>query len=195
MVALRVLFLAVALVTAGVSVGLTALGSCIQQTVAEQAERADAVVYARVSGFEGAPGGPPGRFAFVQVERVLKGSTYARIGVGVGPGSEGGGISGPAATSIDYQMERGTDHTLYLKQTAPAGFTTDACSGSHPGPPTAEEERLFGPGGPPDRDPTGVDGATDADRAIAAAATLIALAAGAGAIVYAQRAARRTASL
>jgi len=173
--------------------GVPADASCIpQQSIQEVADRADAVVFAQVEGFEGPPGGPPGRFGFVRVERVYKGSAYGRIGVGIGPDTGSGGVS-PAATSVDYQMATGTAHTLYLKQHAPAGYTTDACSGSHPGPPTAEEERFFGPGKPPDRDPTGIDSATGSETAVAAAATVIALAAGVGAIVYAQRTGRRTA--
>lgn len=189
--ALRALLASLWAVSTLALIGIPAAASCLApQSLQEVADRADAVVYARVIGFEGAPGGAPGRFGFVQVERVLKGSAYTRIGVGIGPGSEAGGISGPAATSIDYQMERGTDHTLYLKQHSPAGYATDACSGSHPGPPTAEEERFFGPGKPPDRDPTGIDAATTGDRVTAAIATIVALAAGVAAIVYAQRSAR-----
>lgn len=189
--AIRLLMVVAVIAISGL-VGSASDASCIaQQSIKEVADRADAVVFARVEGFEGPPGGPPGRFGFVRVERVYKGSAYGRIGVGIGPESGSGGIS-PAATSIDYQMSTGTAHTLYLKQHAPAGYTTDACSGSHPGPPTAEEEAFFGPGRAPDRTPTGIDSATGSDTAIAAAATLIALAAGVGAIVYAQRTSRRS---
>lgn len=191
---MRALLAALALSWSVVPAAVPALASCIQQSVSEQAGRADAVVYVRVLSLEGSPVGPPSRFAFVQVERVLKGSVADRIGVGLGPGSEAGGAGGPVATSIDYQMQRGTDHTLYLKQHAPAGYTTDACTGSHPGPPNAEEEGIFGAGKPPDRSPSGVGGSTDQDRMIAAAVTAIAIVAGIGAIVYARRSARRPAS-
>jgi hypothetical protein len=171
---------------------VSATASCIQETLAERTERADAIVYGRVTGAEGPPGVPP-RFVFVNVGRVLKGSVVAQIGVAIGPGAEGGVSSAPTASSVDYPMDRGTDHTLYLKQTAPAGYETNACSGSHQGPPTADEERLFGAGRAPDRAPTGLDSATDADRAIAAAVTVIALAGGAGAIVFAMRSRRAAA--
>ena len=178
----------VALVVASAA-GLTAtaaLASCIgPQSVSEYAERAEAIVYGRVTGAEGPPG-IPARYVFVQVGRVLKGRVVAPIGVSVGPDLG----PGAGATSVDYTMERGTDHTLYLKKNAPAGYTTDACSGSYPGAPTADEERLFGPGGP-DRAPTGLDATTTEDRVIAAVATLAALAAGAAAIWYARRSARR----
>jgi hypothetical protein len=188
----RVLAASLVVGLASLTTATGALASCIQQTLAEQAERADAIVYGRVTGMEGPPG-IPARFVFVDVERVLKGSVVAQIGVAIGPGAEGGVSSAPTATSVDYPMDRGTDHTLYLKQTAPAGYETNACSGSHPGPPTADEERLFGAGRAPDRAPTGLDSATDADRAIAAAVTLIALAGGAGAIVFAMRSRRAAA--
>jgi hypothetical protein len=184
---LRSVLTMLAVASAGGLGAVPALASCIgPQSVSEYAERAEAIVYGRVTGAEGPPGAPA-RFVFVQVERVLKGSVVAQIGVAIGPGAEGGAGSGPVATSIDYQMDRGTDHTLYLKQDAPAGYTTDACSGSHPGTPTADEERLFGPGHPPERAPTGIGDATDVDRLVAAAVTLIALTSGVGAIVFAMR--------
>jgi hypothetical protein len=162
------------------------------QSIKETADRADAVVYVRVVGLEGPPIGAPSRFALVKVERVLKGSVYVDIGVALGPEADAppGTV---VATSVDYRAERGTDHTLYMKQRAPGGYATDACAGSHPGAPTAEETAFFGQGKPPDRTPTGLDSTTDADRAIAAAVTLIALAGGAGAIVFAMRSRRAAA--
>lgn len=123
---------------------------------------------------------------------------FADIGIGIGPSAEER-AGGPTATSIDYQMEHGSDHTLYLKQDlVTRRSSTDACSGSHPGAPTADEERLFGPGrprpataGPPDRTPTGLDSTTTEDRIIGALATLLALVGGAAAIWYARRSARQ----
>lgn len=159
-------------------------------SVAEFAARADAVVYGEVIGFEGPPLGPPGRFATFRVQRVLKGGTTATIGVGIGPDAEGGAGSGPVATSVDYEMRGSADHTLYLRQFAPAGFSTDACSGSHPGRPTPEEDVFFGKGTEPDRDPAGLGGATDLERGIAVLATVIAVMAGIAAVVYAMRSAR-----
>lgn len=183
--------------TMAAAAGSLALTSCIAPPpISELAERTDAVVYARVLGFEGSPGPVPSRLAFVQVERVLKGGVPARISVGIGPGTESGpSPGGPAAASVDYDMERGTDHTLYLEQRAPAGFTTNACSGSHAGPPNAEEERFFGPGNAPDPVAGGAGSATGEARIIAAAVTAIAILAGIGAVVYARRSARTTASI
>lgn len=173
---------------------MPALASCLGPlSVAEYAKMADAVVYGRVQGFEGPPGGPASRFASVRVERVLKGSAVETIGVATGPGAEGGGGSGPVATSIDYQMERGTDHVLYLRQHSPAGYSTDACAGSHPGAPTPAEEAFFGPGKAPDRSPGGVGSASDLDRGIAALAAVAAVAAAVGAVIYARARRRPTA--
>ncbi len=178
----------VATVSAG---GVAALASCIQEPFTEQAERADAVVYGRAIGGEGAPAGGPVRSAHFEVERVLKGSVPALIAVALGPGAEGGPAPGaPVATSVDYTVQRGEDHTLYLRRSAPGGFATDACAGSHAGPPTADETAYFGPGTAPDRVPGGIDSANASERLIAALVTLIALAAGVGAIVYAQHAVR-----
>lgn len=167
------------------------LASCLGPvSIQDYAARADAVVYGEVVGFEGPPGGPPSRFAIFHVQRVLRGSATATIGVGIGPEAEGGPGTGPVATSVDYQVRVSTDHTLYLRRQGPSGFSTDACSGSHPGRPTPEEDAFFGKGTEPDREPTGLGGATDLDRGIAALAVVTALAAGIGAIVYAMRSAR-----
>ncbi len=160
-----------------------AAASCAPlSSIRDDADRADAVVYGRVTGFEGPPG-RPSRFMFVRVERVLKGAAYETIGVGLGPESAGGG--GPAATSVDYQAGNGTDHVLYLKQRAPGGYTTDACSGSHPGPLTGEEHALFGDGRTPDRTPQGIGDVRGGDRTTAALATLAAFAAAVGATFFA----------
>lgn len=172
--------------------GVAAFASCIQEPFTEQAKRADAVVYGRAIGGEGAPAGGPVRYAHFEIDRVLKGSVPARIGVALGPGAERGpGPGAPVATSVDYTVQRGEDHTLYLKQYAPGGFATDACAGSHAGPPTSDETAFFGAGTTPERVPGGVDGANGSDRLIAAVATLVALVAGVAAIVYAQSSARR----
>lgn len=180
-----------ALVVSG-ALGSAAAASCIQEDVPAKTARADAVVHARVVALEGPPGAPS-RFAFAEVLTVLKGSAPARIGVALGPEAGGGG--GPvAATSVDYSAKPGEDHTLYLRRNAPGGFATDACSGSHPGAPTAEEAAYFGQGHPPSRVAGGITEATGTDRMVAAVATLIALAAGIAAIAYARRTAREAAA-
>src|SRR5262245_2348214 len=149
-----------------------AFASCaLPASVADNVQRADAVVYGRVASFEGPPGGPPSRTAIVQVERVYKGTASAQIAVAIGPAAEGGG-GAVAATSVDYPVTRGSDHTLYLMRRAPAGFETNACIGSHGGPPTAEEQGVLGQGRPPDRAAGGVGSASDSDRVLAGIATI-----------------------
>ncbi|MFN2521223.1 MAG: hypothetical protein ABR525_09275 [Candidatus Limnocylindria bacterium] len=163
----------------------SAWASCAQvSSIHDNADRADVVLYGQVTGTEGAPG-QPRRFVFMRVERVMKGAAFERIGVALGPDGSGGG--GPAATSVDYQADVGTDHVLYLKQTAPAGFSTDACSGSHPGAPSGEEQALLGAGRAPDRTPGGLADVQQGDRTIAALATVAVLAAAVGATVFAFR--------
>ena len=171
--------------------GQLALASCIQQTVPEQADRAEVIVYGRVNMLEGPPS-VPSRFAIFDVQRVLKGSAKSRIGVALGPevGPRQGGAGVAVATSVDYNVKPGEEHTLYLKQNAPGGFSTDACAGSHAGPPTAEETALLGAGKDPDPAPMGIGGATASDRVAAGIATVVALAAGVAAIWYARLSAR-----
>ncbi|MBM4435180.1 MAG: hypothetical protein FJ028_08790 [Chloroflexi bacterium] len=135
----------------------------------------------------------PSRFAFAEVLTVLKGSAPARIGVALGP--EVGGGRGPVGvTSVDHSAKPGEDHTLCPRQNAPGGYATDACAGSHPGAPTAEEAAYFGAGRPQDRAPGAITEATGTDRAVAAVATLAAAAAAAIAIAYARRSSRGAAS-
>ena len=172
------LVLSAALVTAASGLVLTAAAdaSCappepLQQRIA----RADAIVFGHVASFEGGAVRDP-RALIVRVERVYKGGAVERIFVSAGPGGEGGGAPGQVvATSVDYQAGQGTSHTFYLKQHAPAGYSTDACSGSHHGDLDAEERAVLGPGSPPGRAPGGVGSSTDADRALAAALILAAL--------------------
>ena len=166
-----------------------ALASCAPPvTVEEHAKRADAIVYGRITGFEGGgPLGPQGRVATVEVQRVLKGSVAARIGAALGPGA--GEQGGPVATSVDYQAQSGTDHTLYLRRTQ-SGYETDACAGSHPGAPTAQEERVLGSGGPPQPAPAGGAAPSPDAGVVAALVALLALAAAAAAVVYARRTTR-----
>lgn len=154
--------------------------------LAERIAGADAIVHGTVAAFEG---GSP-RSLMVEVRRVYKGRVVGLIFVAAGPGGEGGGPA-PAATSVDYQAARGTDHTFYLTQHAPAGFSTNACEGSHAGPPGAEELAALGDGTAPERGATGVSGATDAERALAMLAVVAAIALGA-AVVWRTR--RRTAA-
>src|SRR5687768_2050178 len=167
---------AAAAVSSGLALGDVAEASCAPpEPLPQRIARADAVVFGRVVSFEGGPIANK-RALIVAVQRVYKGNAVDRIFVSAGPGGEGGGAPGQVvATSVDYQAEQGSDHTFYLKQHAPAGFSTDACSGSHPGDLDSDERAALGAGGAPDRAPGGAGSATDVDRAIAAVVILAAL--------------------
>jgi len=158
------------------ALGLAAEASCAPpEPLPQRIARADAVVFGRVMSFEGGPIANR-RALIVAVQRVYKGSPVERIFVSAGPGGEGGGAPGQVvATSVDYQAEQGSEHTFYLKQHAPAGFSTDACSGSHPGDLDANERAALGPGAAPARGPGGPGSATGLDRIVAVAAVLAAL--------------------
>ena len=107
-----------------------ARASCIQQTQADQIARADVVAYGRVTSVDRSAG----TLSF-RALAVYKGDPGPdRLTVRLGPG--GGG-----ATSVDYRAEPG-DHLLYLLRQG-SDYTTNDCSGSHPGPATAEELRLL----------------------------------------------------
>lgn len=116
-----------------------AAASCVEPNLADQAARADVIAYGSVTRAAGLPFFPPARQLRFRVERVLKGIAPSELDVAIGPG-------GSAATSVDYEARDATAHTLYLRRTADA-YGTDACSGSHPGAPTAAETALLGPGG------------------------------------------------
>lgn len=156
-------------VVSSLAIGLVADASCAPpEPLPQRIARADVIVYGQVVAFEGGPIANR-RALIVEVARVHKGIAYQVVFVSAGPGGEGGGAPGQVvATSVDYTADIGMAHTFYLKQIAPAGFSTDACSGSHPGDLSAEELAALGPGQAPDRTPGGVGSATDADRLLAA---------------------------
>ena len=132
----------------GLTLGLTgfagvptvALASCRPPVLADQIARADVIVYGTVTETRQtfAPAG--GTIGF-RPERVLKGTLTSVVEVHLGP-SRGG-----AVTSVDYTAAtRGEGHTLYLRRADGGAYETDACSGSHPGAPTADEEKALGGG-------------------------------------------------
>lgn len=104
----------------------TAVASCLVESVAQHAERADLIAYGRLNG---------DRF---EIRGVLKGSASGTITVRLGP--EKG-----AVTSVDYMTIDGIDQTLYL-WLEDGEYVTNSCSGSHPDLPTAEERAFFGIG-------------------------------------------------
>jgi hypothetical protein len=166
----------IAIVVCSLALGMAAEASCAPpEPLPQRIARADAIVFGRVMSFEGGPIANR-RALIVAVQRVYKGNAVDRIFVSAGPGGEGGGAPGQVvATSVDYQAEQGSEHTFYLKQHAPAGFSTDACSGSHPGDLDADERAALGAGGAPDRAPGGAGSATGVDRAVALAMVLVSL--------------------
>ncbi len=123
-----------------------ARASCIQQTTDDEIARADVIAYGRVTAV--GPGGGPLTF---RPATVFKGTLAGSVSVDNGP-------SLGRATSVDYRAEAG-EHVLYLVRTG-SGFTTNDCSGSHPGPPTADELRLLGAGAavPAAPDPSPLEG-------------------------------------
>ena len=124
-----------------------AAASCAQQTLSDQAARADVVVFGTVTSIRMtfAPASPVIMF---RPERVLKGTLTKSVQVYLGP------THGGAVTSVDYQAASPQQHTLYVRDAHDGSFETDACSGSHEGAPSADEEKLLGTG-------TRVDAAVD----------------------------------
>ena len=111
-----------------------AAASCIQQDLAAQIARADVIAAGRVTSV--ASGGGPLVFQPVTIYKgTLEGGP---VTVATGPGS-GGGV-----TSVDYRATVG-DQVLYLMGSG-RSFSTNDCSGSHAGAPTADEVRLLGTG-------------------------------------------------
>lgn len=134
----RVLVVAVLVVADMMLSGTPASASCIQESVTDQIARAEIVAYGTLTGIRMtfAPASPVVTF---RPERVLKGALTASVEVSFGP------THGGAITSVDYAGAPPEMHTLYLRAVG-GSYETDACSGSHPGAPTAEEERLLGRG-------------------------------------------------
>ena len=139
MTRLRRLALAATFVVAGIALPTSpAQASCLQETVADQIGRAEIVAYGTLTGIRMtfAPASPVVTF---RPDRVLKGTLSATVEVFFGP------THGGAVTSVDYAGAPPETHTLYLRA-AGGSYETDACSGSHAGAPTANEERLLGRG-------------------------------------------------
>lgn len=138
----------VRILVAGVLVALSAVfavparpaaASCAPQTLAEQAGRADVVAFGSVTSIRMtfAAASPVVMF---RPERVLKGTITKGVQVYLGP------THGGAVTSVDYQAAPPQQHTFYLRDAHDGSFETDACSGSHEGAPTSDEEKLLGAG-------------------------------------------------
>lgn len=168
---LRSLVLGLALALAGLAgAPSAALASCLPPSPPDQIARADVIVYGTVTEIRQTFAAAGGVITF-RPERVFKGTLTSVVEVYLGP-SRGG-----AVTSVDYAAaERGEGHTLYLRRVDAQTYETDACSGSHRGLPTPEEEKALGAG-------TLVAAAGDAGIGMPpAAAALIAIMALAGVI-------------
>ena len=171
------LIVALALTTGGL-LFLTepAAASCGQQIQADQVGRADVIAYGRVTSVDRGAGTLS--FRALAVYRGDPGPNA--ITVQIGPGPRGFG----AATSVDYRAEPG-DHLLFLQRQG-SDYTTNDCSGSHPGPPTAEELQLLSPAGA--KVITYADPGLDlADRIVAPAGAALAAAAVAAFVLYRRR--------
>lgn len=131
------------------ALGGTAQASCLAEPLSRHFARADVVLTGVVIAHEN---GDPRRLD-VSVETVHKGSAPARITVTAGPAVPNAPPGTQVATSIDYYAEIASRHTLYLRLEA-SGYATDLCTGSHDGPPTAEERALFAASATPSPSPT-----------------------------------------
>jgi hypothetical protein len=136
----RGLLVALALALTGAVAPSAALALCAQQTVAEQAAAAEVVVVGLVTETRQTFVAAGGVIRF-RPERVLKGSLTTEVEVYLGP-SRGG-----PPTSVDYTaVINGERHTLYLRATTDGSYETSACTGSHVGAQTADEEKVVGTG-------------------------------------------------
>ncbi|MDQ2951967.1 MAG: hypothetical protein M3R54_06860 [Chloroflexota bacterium] len=137
----RALIAALLVVGAAPFTGALAVASCAPSNPAEQAARAEVIAVGTVVETRQTFIAAGGVIRF-RPERVLKGTLTSVVQVYLGPSRGGNGV-----TSVDYTaVARGEQHTLYLRAVSDGSYETDSCSGSHPGGPTAEEERAFGAG-------------------------------------------------
>lgn len=102
----------------------------------ENAARAEAVVYGTVTDASAGA-------VTLRVDRVLKGQVGSSVRVFMGPGR------GSSVTSVDYpdmstRADVGSTHVLYIVRGSDGQLETNACIGSHAGPPDASEVAFFG---------------------------------------------------
>lgn len=165
-------FLVAALAAVAVTLGVArpVAASCAPPApLADNAARAVAVVHGSVTSVENGA-------LTLRVVRVLKGPVDATLLVFVGPGRRAAGAGG--VTSVDYPdmsttVQVGSDHVLYLYRGSDGALETNACTGSHAGPPTADEVAYFGagtsPGGSTTPAPTSAPGTTPAPATVSEA--------------------------
>lgn len=127
---------------------MPALASCRAPDLSEQIQRAEIIADGTVT----AVGLGGGSLTF-RPRALFKGSLPAgSVTVRTGP-------TAGAVTSVDYSVAAGT-HVLYLRREGGA-YVTDACSGSHPGPPSTDELRALGSGMLLGSEPTAIEVALD----------------------------------
>lgn len=127
--------------------GDPAAASCLQLSLEEQVRSAEVIAYGAIAQDFDRPGPFTGRTVTFRAQRVFKGALPAVAQVRIGPELPASPPLSFAATSVDY-IGRAGDHVLYLRVVSGA-YETDACSGSHPGAPSEDEQRAFGAGSPP----------------------------------------------
>jgi hypothetical protein len=143
---MRVLVAVLVAVALTLAVARPVAASCAPPApLADNAGRAVVVVYGSVTSVENGA-------LTLRVDRVLKGPVDAMLRVFVGPGRRAAGVGG--FTSVDYpdmstKVQVGSDHVLYLYRGWDGALETNACIGSHAGPPTADEVAHFGAGTSP----------------------------------------------
>lgn len=151
---MRIFTVALVAVVMGSLLAASSAASCGSPgTVAENATRAEAVIYGVVTQSERGA-------VTVRIDHTLKGQVAGTLLVFVGPGRAPAGDTG-VATSVDYPNMSGppavgSAHVLYLIRGS-GKLETNACIGSHPGGPSAEELAYFGVGITPTGTPTAPD--------------------------------------
>src|SRR5258705_13760687 len=136
----RALPLAFALVLTAPFGHAVGVASCVQEAVADQAARAEGIAMGTVTQTRQTFVAASGVIGF-RPERVLKGTLSHDIQVYLGP------THGGAVTGVDYTAAvKGGRHTLYLRAVDDGSYETSACSGSHTGALTIDEERVLGTG-------------------------------------------------
>lgn len=138
---------------AALAVVLTVLGtgwqssqaSCMGITTEEQIGMADVIAEGKVARVDQPRSG--GTYTTITITRLYKGEPpnplliYSRSDKN-------------SFTSVDYEMNPGEEHTLFLKAAEEKGlkvYTTDICTGSHKGSLLAMEKKLLGAGQDPPR--------------------------------------------
>jgi hypothetical protein len=115
-------------------------GSCISQTIVDQILRADVVASGMVTALDFGGNKITFRPAVIYKGALESDATKVRTG----PVTGSGGLT-VMRTSVDYQADAGTVHTLYLRRESD-GLATDSCSGSHPGQASGAEIAALGAG-------------------------------------------------